>query len=191
MDSNTYNIDELRRQWKLISAHAENLEQRNADLIKQLRQNHRSSLRQQLIRHRVWYIILCGVFPVISLPQLLWLNTSWAFVAAYTLFFWILAVVDMIILYRIKRLNIYTMTVDEALRQVYAIRQSILLRTVLGVCMATPLLVWLFTILSDNGTACVIGGSVGAVVGFVWGLFIYLREQRALRQLRSEFQQNE
>lgn len=179
-------IDELKKQWQSMELRIEKLEEENHRLMSSISSNRVAGLRGRLLTRYCMMIIVCIISPV-------WLflldNVFYVGQVAnvcYALFFMITAVANGYVYYLIRKIDLSTMTIKEALTA--ATNVDIVRRRmkILGWVLAMPLLVILFYAFYEVGRDEIIYGAwVGLVIGAICG-GIYERNTRQLiRQMRQ------
>ena len=108
-------IDELKKQWQSMELRIEKLEEENHRLLSSISSNRVAGLRSRLLIRYCMMIIVCIISPVWLLLLDNVFDVGPVANVCYALFFMITAVANGYVYYLIRKIDMSTMTIKEAL----------------------------------------------------------------------------
>ena len=177
-------IDALRALWQKSSVRIDDLEERNAELMRQLRAQKLTSKKTQVSRYYRFSGIVAVTSPLWFLPMARMLPLSTLTMCVYLLFMIAAGVFTLWFARYITATDLYSLPVADAVRRMLRIDSIRHRAKIVGWICCIPVVIPLLMDMSFD-TSMMIGGIVGGVAGAAIGLAIDRRNRRLIRQIAA------
>lgn len=163
-------LEEMRQSWRTLETRVNRLEDENIRLMVELKRSRAGEYKRRLQRNFITLSIVGFIAPLFIIGLSNELGFSFAFVAVYSAFCWIMVVCNIYMYYRLSCIDLITMPVKIAFEESVKfgiLRQRIWLGSMI---MLTPALVFFIYEFWRIDISLAIAGIAGGVLGLIIGL---------------------
>ncbi len=178
-------IESLKKSWHEMRSELDRIDELDSRLVNELGGNKVVAIKSRIIRRFVLMAIISFISVLIVPEVISGLGFGSSIQLIYLAYFAIIGVMNVVLIYMVKRIDLSILTMCEALRRVVALQILRYRFKQVAYVMMLPLVLFMFYFLYNDSVFLFVGGVAGAMIGVVSGYRLDRIMSSEIRRLKE------